>query len=125
MEARAKAIEQKNLLEQARLREETVSYCAAAFQLLLSGLRSDIAELDLPAATLATLRDCLNVTLSDLVSVLPDIVNGTPVDNIELAMNSRRAARILQHKQAASSVSPSSSASSSPASSQSFTSRIP
>lgn len=122
MEARARSIEQKNLLEQARLREETVSYCASAFQLLLSGLRSDISELDLPASTLAMLRDCLNVTLEDLVAVLPDIVNGVPVDQIELAMNSRRAARILQRKQSASALS---SASSSPASSQSFTSHIP
>lgn len=92
-------LRQKNVLEQARLREETVSYCAAAIQLLLSGLRSELNELNLPHEANVAIRAAIAATLDDLTSVLPDIVAGSPVDRIELALNARRADRIIAAKQ--------------------------
>lgn len=92
-------LRQKNVLEQARLREETVSYCAASIQLLLSGLRSELNELHLPHETALAIRDAIADALADLTSILPDIVAGVPVDRIELTLNARRAARIIDRKQ--------------------------
>ena len=92
-------LRQRNVLEQARLREETVSYCAASIQLLLSGLRSELNELHLPHETGLAIRDAIADALSDLTSILPEIVAGVPVDSIELTLNARRAARIIDRKQ--------------------------
>jgi len=92
-------LRQKNVLEQARLREETVSYCSAAIQLLLSGLRSELNELNLPHELNLAIRAAITDTLDDLTSILPDIVAGVPVDQLELNLNSRRAARIVDRKQ--------------------------
>ena len=100
LQARATALSQKNILEQAKLREETVSYCAQVIQLLLSGLRSGISDLHLDHAATSGLRNILEETLSDLTFVLPDIVAGIPVDRIELALGSRRAARLSAARQA-------------------------
>lgn len=91
---RATALRQKNVLEQARLREETVSYCASAVQLMLSSLRSDIDSLRLDLDSAARLRDAIDDALSDLNAVLPAIISGTPIERIELKLSARRADRI-------------------------------
>lgn len=93
-------LRQKNILEQARLREETVSYCSAAIQLLLSGLRSELNDLRLPHESNLAIRTAIANTLSDLASILPDIVAGTPVDRLELLLSTRRAARITAERAA-------------------------
>jgi len=87
-------LRQKNILEQARLREETVSYCASAVQYLLTGLRSELNDLNLPPDISAAIRTAVSNTLDDLAAILPDIVSGVPSDRIELAISSRRAARL-------------------------------
>ena len=94
LEERATALRQKNVLEQARLREETVSYCSTAVQLILSSLRSDIDSIHLDPASAARLRRAIDTALADLASVLPSIIDGAPVELIELDLSSRRAARI-------------------------------
>ena len=91
---RATALRQKNVLEQARLRDETVSYCSSAVQILLRNLRSDIDSLHLDPASSARLRQAIDAALSDLASVLPSIIAGTPVDRIELELSARRADRL-------------------------------
>ena len=94
LQERATALRQKNVLEQARLREETVSYCSAAVQLILTSLRSDIDALRLAPESAARLRNAIDNSLADLQAVLPDIIAGTPVERIELDLSARRADRI-------------------------------
>ena len=91
---RATALRQKNVLEQARLREETVSYCSAAVQLILASLRADIDAIRLDPDSAARLRHAIDSALGDLRSVLPAIIAGTPVERIELELSARRADRI-------------------------------
>lgn len=94
LQERATALRQKNVLEQARLRDETVSYCSTAIQLILTSLRSDLDALRLDSSTVARLRSAIDAALDDLNSVLPAIIAGTPVERIELELSARRAARI-------------------------------
>lgn len=94
MQERATALRQKNILEQARLRNETVSYCSDALQILLKNLRADIDSLSLAPHDAARLRSAIDAALSDLVSVLPSIIEGRPVERIELELSSIRADRI-------------------------------
>ena len=94
LQERATALRQKNILEQARLREETVSYCSAAIQLILTSLRADIDSIRLDPPAAARLRKAIDDSLADLNSVLPAIIDGTPVERIELELSARRAERI-------------------------------
>lgn len=87
-------LRQRNILEQAKLREETVSYCAAAVQILLTGLRSELNDMNLPHEINAAIRTAVSNTLDDLAAILPDIISGVPQDRIELNISARRAARI-------------------------------
>lgn len=103
LQERATSLRQKNILEQARLRDETVSYCSAAVQLILSSLRADIDSIRLDIESAARLRSAIDAALSDLQAVLPSIIDGVPVERIELDLSARRAARIS----AARSASPS------------------
>lgn len=105
LQERATALRQKNVLEQARLREETVSYCSAAVQLILSSLRSDIDAIRLDPESAARLRQAIDASLADLQSVLPAIIAGTPVERIELELSARRADRITASRVAAESFS--------------------
>lgn len=100
LQERATALRQKNILEQARLREETVSYCSSAVQLILTSLRSDIDAIGLDPASAARLRAAIDSALADLNSVLPAIIDGTPVERIELELTSRRADRITAARRA-------------------------
>lgn len=101
LEERATALRQKNVLEQARLRDETVSYCSSAVQILLRNLRSDIDAINLDPASAARLRKAIDDSLADLASVLPAIIAGTPVERIELELSARRADRITTSRVAA------------------------
>ena len=94
MQERANALKQKNLLEQARIREETVSYCSTVIQLILTSLRQEIALLRLTPAVMDDLRSAISIALSDLDSIIPDIISGKPDDEIELILSGRRADRI-------------------------------
>lgn len=94
MQERATALRQKNILEQARLRNETVSYCSDALQILLKNLRADIDSLSLAPTDAARLRSAIDDALADLVSVLPSIIEGRPVERIELELSALRADRI-------------------------------
>ena len=94
MQERANALKQKNLLEQARIREETVSYCSTVIQLILTSLRQEIALLRLTPAVMDDLRSAISTALSDLDAVIPDIISGKPADEIELILSGRRADRI-------------------------------
>lgn len=87
-------LRQRNILEQAKLREETVSYCAAAVQILLTGLRSELNNMNLPHEINSAIRTAVSNTLDDLAAILPDIISGVPQDRIELNLSARRAARI-------------------------------
>ena len=98
---RATALRQKNVLEQARLREETVSYCSAAVQIILASLRADIDAIRLDPDSAARLRQAIDNSLGDLQSVLPAIIAGTPVERIELELSARRADRITASRVAA------------------------
>ena len=101
LQERATALRQKNVLEQARLREETVSYCSAAVHLILTSLRADIDSIRLDPASAARLREAIDNSLADLQAVLPDIIAGTPVERIELDLSARRADRITASRVAA------------------------
>ena len=94
MQARADALKQKNVLEQARIREEAVSYCSSVTQIILTSLRDEIARLRLSPAITDSLREAIATALADLESVIPDIIAGTPADKIELILSTRRADRI-------------------------------
>ena len=94
LEERATALRQKNVLEQARLRDETVSYCSAAVQILLRNLRADIDAINLDPAASASLRAAIDSALADLAAVIPSIIAGQSVDRIELELSARRADRI-------------------------------
>ena len=94
MQERANALKQKNILEQARIREETVSYCSSVIQIILTSLRQEIALLRLTPAVTDAMREAISTALSDLEAVIPDIIKGTPADKIELILSGRRADRI-------------------------------
>ena len=94
MQERATALRQKNILEQARLRNDTVSYCSAALQILLKNLRADLDSLSLAPDATARIRAAIDTALADLVSVLPSIIEGRPVERIELELSELRADRI-------------------------------
>ena len=91
---RATSLRQKNVLEQARLRDETVSYCSTVIQLILAALRSDIDSIHLDPAAASRLRAAIDAALADLDFVLPSIIEGVPRDRIELDLLSRRADRL-------------------------------
>lgn len=94
MQERATALRQKNVLEQAKLREDTVSYCSSVVQIILTSLRQDIDLLRLTPEITAAMSGAISTALSDLDAVIPDIIKGTPADSIELILSSRRADRI-------------------------------
>lgn len=94
MQERANALKQKNILEQARIREETVSYCSSVIQIILTSLRNEIALLCLTPAIMDSMRTAISNSLSDLEAVIPDIISGKPADEIELILSGRRADRI-------------------------------
>lgn len=100
MQERITAMRQKNVLEQARLRDETVSYCSEAVQILLKNLRADIDSISLAPPEAARLRAAIDNALADLAAVLPAIIAGTPADRIELELSARRADRIAASHQA-------------------------
>lgn len=99
MQERATALRQKNILEQARLRNDTVSYCSAAVQLLLKNLRADLDSLSLAPDATARIRAAIDSALADLVSVLPSIIEGRQVERIELELSELRADRISASRQ--------------------------
>lgn len=99
MQERATALRQKNILEQARLRNDTVSYCSASVQLLLKNLRADLDSLSLAPDATARIRAAIDSALSDLISVLPSIIEGRPVERIELELSELRADRISASRQ--------------------------
>ena len=94
MQERANALKQKNILEQARIREETVSYCSSVIQIILTSLRNEIALLRLSPEVMESMRAAISTSLSDLEAVIPDIISGKPADEIELILSGRRADRI-------------------------------
>ena len=94
MQERATALRQKNVLEQAKLREDTVSYCSSVVQIILTSLRQEIDLLRLTPEITAAMSGAISTALSDLDAVIPDIIKGTPADRIELILSSRRADRI-------------------------------
>lgn len=94
MQERANALKQKNILEQARIREETVSYCSSVIQIILTSLRNEIALLRLSPEVMEFMRAAISTSLSDLEAVIPDIISGKPADEIELILSGRRADRI-------------------------------
>lgn len=94
LEERAAAMHQKNVLEQARLRDETVSYCAAAVQIILKSLRSDIDSLCLDSTSSNRLRASIDASLADLQFVIPAIIDAQPLERIELELSARRAERL-------------------------------
>lgn len=94
LQERATALRQKNVLEQARLRDETVAYCSSSVQILLKNLRADIDALNLTPCQSAALRSAIDDALSDLAAVLPSIIAGLPPERIELELSARRADRI-------------------------------
>ena len=100
MQERATALRQKNILEQARLRDETVSYCSAAVQILLKNLRADLDSISLAPDATARIRAAIDSALADLVSVLPSIIEGRPIERIELELSELRADRISASRQA-------------------------
>lgn len=102
MQERATALRQKNILEQARLRNDTVSYCSAALQILLKNLRADLDSLSLAPDATARIRAAIDTALADLVSVLPSIIEGRPVERIELELSELRADRISASRQSQS-----------------------
>jgi hypothetical protein len=101
-QARIDQLNQKNVLEQARLRSETVAYCSEVFQLLLSDFRSELDSLRLDPVAASSIREALLRTLSDMDAVVPDIIAGVPVDRIELNLSSRRASRLAASRAASS-----------------------
>ena len=111
LQERATALRQKNILEQARLREETVSYCSTAIQLILASLRADIDSIRLDPSAAARLRQAIDDSLADLNSVLPAIIDGTPVERIELELSARRAERITASRFFKTQLEPTASAS--------------
>lgn len=94
MQERATALRQKNVLEQAKLREDTVSYCSSVVQIILTSLRQEIDLLRLTPEITAAMSGAISTALSELDAVIPDIIKGTPADRIELILSSRRADRI-------------------------------
>jgi len=101
--ARIDAIEQSTELARAKLRGEVVVYCANTVQLILTSLREEIAELCLAPETMTSLRAAVGNALGDLTAVLPGIVKGTPTEDLEVLISSRRAERITAVRIAASS----------------------
>ena len=99
LQERATALRQKNVLEQARLRDETVSYCSEAVQILLKNLRADIDSLNLAPPESARLRLAIDNSLADLAAVLPAIIAGQPPERIELELSARRADRLSASRQ--------------------------
>lgn len=99
MQERATALRQKNVLEQAKLREDTVSYCSSVVQIILTSLRQEIDLLRLTPEITAAMSSAISTALSDLDAVIPDIIKGTPADRIELILSSRRADRISSARQ--------------------------
>lgn len=99
MQERATALRQKNVLEQARLRDEAVSYCSEAIQILLKNLRSDIDSINLAPPEAARLRAAIDAALADLAAVLPAIIAGQPAERIELELSALRADRLSASRQ--------------------------
>ena len=94
MQERAAALKQKNLLEQARIRQDTVAYCSSVIQIILTGLRNELAALRLSPSLTDSLSAAISTALSDLEQVIPEIIKGTPADKIELILSGLRADRI-------------------------------
>jgi len=92
--ARIDRIKQQNVLEQARLREETVSYCSTVFQLLLTNLRQELDPLNLDRSAADTLRQAIANALADLQQVIPQVIAGSPTEQIDLALSTIRADRL-------------------------------
>ena len=111
-QAKIDQLNQRNILEQARLREETVGYCSAVVQLILSGLRAELENLRLDPATAASIRLALSNVNDDLAAVIPDVIAGLPTERIELALSTRRAERIAAARASTPSPASTSSASS-------------
>jgi len=91
--ARIDRIKQQNVLEQARLREETVGYCSTVFQLLLTNLRQELDAMNLDRSAADTLRQAIANALSDLQQVIPQVIAGAPTEQIDLALSTIRADR--------------------------------
>ena len=92
--ARIERLKQQNVLEQARLREETVGYCSTVFQLLLTNLRQELDDLNLDHAAADTMRQAIANSLADLQQVIPQVIAGSPAEQIELALSMIRADRL-------------------------------
>lgn len=81
-------------MEQARIRQDTVAYCSSVIQIILTGLRNELASLRLTPSLTDSLSAAISTALSDLEQVIPEIVKGTPPDRIELILSGLRADRI-------------------------------
>jgi len=92
--ARIDRIKQQNVLEQARLREETVGYCSTVFQLLLTNLRQELDALNLDRSEADALRQAIANALDDLQQVIPQVIAGAPTEQIDLALSTIRADRL-------------------------------
>ena len=94
MAARIAALEQDSAEKRAKLRAETVAYCANSIQVLLVSLRAELTTANLPPQSVASITAALNTVLSDLADLIPDLIAGATTEQLVSAISARRAARL-------------------------------
>jgi len=94
MAARIAALEQDSVEKRAKLRAETVAYCANSIQVLLASLRAELTCANLSADSVASITAALNTVLADLSELIPDLIAGATTEQLVSAMSARRAARL-------------------------------
>ena len=92
--ARIVALEQDSAEKRAKLRAETVAYCANSIQVLLVSLRAELTAAHLPPESVAAITAALNSVLSDLSGLIPDLIAGATPEQLVSAISARRAARL-------------------------------
>ncbi|MBQ1515544.1 MAG: hypothetical protein IIZ51_06800 [Lachnospiraceae bacterium] len=92
--ARIAALEQDSAEKRAKLRAETVAYCANSIQVLLVSLRAELTSAHLPPQAVATITSALNTALADLTDLIPDLIAGATTEQLVSAISARRAARL-------------------------------
>ena len=92
--ARIVALEQDSAEKRAKLRAETVAYCANSIQVLLVSLRAELTAAHLPPESVAAITSALNTVLADLASLIPDLIAGATPEQLVSAISARRAARL-------------------------------
>jgi hypothetical protein len=94
MAARIAALEQDSAEKRAKLRAETVAYCANSIQILLASLRAELTSANLPPESVAAITAALNTVLADLSDLIPDLIAGATTEQLVSSMSARRAARL-------------------------------